>query len=64
MTDLETYTYWAAQYDAMARREMIGEITPDDMVRLTRNMEERLGMDKWPESRWQAAIKEWKELGA
>ena len=64
MTDLETYTYWAANYDAIAKREMVGAITPDEMDRMSRNMQERLGMDKWTEERWQAAYEAWKGEGA
>ena len=65
MTDLETYRYWATNYDAICKRAMIGAITDESCDRMIRNMEERLGMDKWTKERWSAAFAEWRrETGA
>ena len=65
MTDLETYRYWATNYDAICRRAVIGAITDESADRTIRGMEERLGVDRWSVERWEAAYAAWrKELGA
>jgi hypothetical protein len=56
MTDVEIYTLWATAYDTATTRRILGMISPDDCDRLVRDMEERLGVDKWSQARWRAAF--------
>ena len=65
MTDLETYRYWADTYHALDTRRLRGDLSNDDFDRIVRNMEERLGVDRWSIPRWEAAFQAWNaELGA
>jgi len=59
MTDVETYSYWAKQYDHLNERALVGAIDGDDCDRLVRNMEERLGVNTWSQERWRAAHDAW-----
>ena len=59
MTDLEIYTRWLHHYDAMEAAHLRGDITLEAYDRTIRNMEERLGVDKWSLLRWHHAQNTW-----
>jgi hypothetical protein len=56
MSDLDIYRQWRASYEAVMARQLHGGLDEGQADRCIATMEERLGMHRWSNPRWTAAM--------